>query len=157
YGADVMARPILTALCLIVAMRSLAGADTMRVEVTDEQRASVAGQGGSLRAVLEELCWRAGARFRYDDADEPVAASGDEQPLSVVLERLLRGRSYVLMLRRDAPGDPRVSSLHVLGRLQGEWRRPPRNSTFTVPDTMLAAAFDTSDAKTREGAVQDLG
>lgn len=151
-----MARRAIAALCLVVATRTLAGAQTMRVEVTDEQRASVAGQGSSLRAVLEELCWRAGASFRYDDVDEPLAAALDEQPLPAVLERLLRGRSYVLTLRHDAAGDTRVSALHVLGHLDGEWIRAPRNSTFTVPETMLTAVFGAPDTKGREAAVQDL-
>src|SRR5262245_59547524 len=103
------------AVCLVALCAIPAWADDLRVELDEQQRATVVGAGPSVRQVVEELCFRAGAAFQYDEQEIPFAISVEREPLEVVFARLLSGRSYVLRLRRDGDGRSRVTSLHVLG------------------------------------------
>jgi hypothetical protein len=130
----------------------------LRVELDEQQRATVVGAGPSVRQVVEELCYRAGAAFQYDEQEIPFAISVEREPLEVVLARLLSGRSYVLRLRRDGDGHSRVASLHVLGP-DGAARRVVAAPTpqFVVPATMMEAAFRGGGSpEARAAAVQGL-
>jgi hypothetical protein len=133
-------------------------AEDVRVKLDDQQRATVVGSGPSVREVVEDLCWRAGTTFQYDDQDGAFAISVEQEPLEVVLARLLSGRSYLLRLRRDGAGASRVAALHVLGP-DGVGRRAaevpaPR---FVVPFRLLEAAFrNQGSPEARASAVQGL-
>jgi len=94
-----------------------AGADEFVINVNTDQRASVVGRAPSLRAIIEELCWRAGATLDYYDAeDRPVGGTYRDVPLGALLRRLLSRESYMTGAVRDpTTGEDRLLWLRVLG------------------------------------------
>ncbi|MBI5504646.1 MAG: hypothetical protein HY899_07575 [Deltaproteobacteria bacterium] len=102
-------------LCLWRIPSAQAGA--LVIDVDSDQRAPVVGRAPSLRTVVQELCWRAGARLDFYDAeDRPAGGAYRDMALGELLGRLLSRESYMAGTMRDpVTGKDRVLWLRVLG------------------------------------------
>lgn len=91
------------------------------MEVAADQTTTLVGQFDSLKAVLEELCSRAGVELRaYDADDRAVSANYRDLPLGDVMTALLNHENYLLGQGRDpATGNARVAWVHVSGNQSG--------------------------------------
>jgi hypothetical protein len=150
---------IVPCICISAGLASstLAWAEQLRVGIDGQQHATVVGRGPSVRGVIEELCWQSRAALRYDDQDTGFAAAVENEPLESALATLLRGKSYLLKVRRDSGGESRVTALHVLGPDGVGYRAErPRTPPFVVPFEMVEAAFGSNAPDGREHAIENL-
>ena len=133
------------------------------IDVTVDQRVTLSGRAPSLRAAVEDICWRAGVRLDfYDAADRPLRGTYEKVPLHLLLSRILARESY--MAGEVGGGDShRVTWLRVFGdpavaaarRSSGDGM--PDRGAFEVPASLVRAAFDeTLGTAEREAALSAL-
>jgi len=139
-------------------------AESIRIEVDDEQRVTIVGEASSLRMVITDLCIRAGVELgSYDAADRSIRANYESLPLREVLPRLLRQESHTLRLR--GKGDQlRVARLEVIGTKSSNrpnrtrtWRATDAGNRLWLPPSLMEAAFASPDASRRAEAVLAIG
>ena len=141
----------------LFSVTSMRADDATLIRVTEDQRISITGEHASLRKLLEELGWRAGIEVQALDAeDEPVSIELRDRPAFEVLQRLLRGRSFLVGVEPDEnTGENRITWLRVLGSHESASARRSRGtlaseqSLVNVPPALLDAAFKGGDAEGR--------
>jgi len=145
---------------------SQALAQLSTVEVSADQRVSVAGRAASLKTVVEDVCWRAGVSVDFYDAqDRPFGGTYRDLPLGDLLGRLLSRESYMAGSVRDpATGKDRLLWLRVLGdpataaarRASSDWSAS--RAGFQVPPVLLQTALSASskDSSAKEAALASL-
>lgn len=124
-------------------MQPRGGAETV-VKVDSTQRATVVGSFDSLGQLLKDLALKADFELRdFATADRSVRAAYRDQPLRVVLERLLRDENYILGIEGGETDDApvRISWLRVSGTSGVAGLRG-----FSVPANFGAASFEKEDA-----------
>jgi hypothetical protein len=152
-------------------------ASDLVLEVDTDRRVTLVGSGGSVRSVLEELCWKAHVVLSYEAPDRPFAAEIRQQPFDTAIGHLLRDGSFVLATRdtEASGGSRRVTSLRVLPSGASAPREPPPTggrtirqspfgaapaspaaSTFTIPTRLLEGAFGDTRPDARDAAVREL-
>jgi len=142
------ALPLIVGLLLTSSSRRARAGD-VTIEVTSDQHVTVSGRAISLKSVLEDVCFRAGAELLYFDAvDRAFGGEYHDLPLETLIARLLHDDSYLVQSIRDSrSGAIRVSTLRVLGDpAVGSARRAKGGlrSTWQVPPVLLDTAFGAS-------------
>ena len=109
---------------LLLAVRPVSAEDN-RVEVSPDQRTTVAGTFPSVAKLLEDLCSTAGVELQgFDAEDHDITLRLVRRPLLDVLPVLLARENYVLGLRSDptSAGATRVAWIRVTGAKAGPER-----------------------------------
>jgi len=142
------------ALCMADAGSADADTDGLVVEVDAAQRATVVGRVSSLRTLVEDLCWRAGATLEfYDAADRPAGGTYRDVALLGLLGRLLWRESYMAETAVDpATGAEVLARLRVFGdpatagarRASGAETRS--RAPLQIPPVLLQTALAAPDA-----------
>lgn len=125
------------------------------IQVGSDGRVTVEGSFPSLRAVIEELCWRAHVALRFEVPDAPVTADIRDASFDQATQTLLAGRNYVLATERLEGSPPRsVRVLHVFppGTAAGTASGVP----FSLPSRLLDAAFAAPSQAERDAAIREL-
>src|SRR3990172_414146 len=100
-----LARRLASTVLLLALGFPPAAAGELQIEVSELQHITMNGSSDSLRTAIEKLCAKAGVELRsYDAEDRSFSAHFKNEPLSRVLERLLRLEAYMVGVRgSDAP------------------------------------------------------
>lgn len=126
------------------------------LEVDSDQRVTVIGRAPSLKTVIEDLCWRAGVRVDFYDAeDRSFGGTFRGLPLDQFLTRVLSRESF--MTGGTSGEGRRLVWLRVLGdpvvgakrRASGGTRAGVR-AALDVPPTLARAAFTAGEGKEHE-------
>ncbi len=143
-----------------------AEADALVINVDAGQRATVIGRTPSLRTLIEELCWRAGATLDFYDAeDRPAGGAYRDIALGELLGRLLSRESYLAGTMRDpVTGKDRVLWLRVLGdpataaARRASGAESSSHAGFQVPPVLLQTALSApgQDPSAKQAALASL-
>jgi hypothetical protein len=131
---------------------TVVGADGLElpdIVVHEDATISLDGRSPSLRAVVEEICVRAGVQLRaYDAVDRRMRGHYERLRLSDILGRLLREESFVLGFSGRRAGERnRVRWLRVFDRSDRSGSRAKGGGS---PANLIpAAAYDNDSPSTR--------
>jgi hypothetical protein len=133
-----------------------AASDALTIEVTPQQRVTVIGSGPSLRALLEDICWRSKVELRFEAADSSFAADIRAARLDEALGRLLRKQSFVLLRPPPATtGNAEARPLlHVMA--SDGIARQSAPDQLSIPTGLLQEAFGSTDPDTRRRALSAI-
>lgn len=156
-----LVRPTAVAVVLIWTMavdtpRVAESSDALTIEVTPQHRVTVIGSGPSLRALLEDLCWRSKVDLRFEAEDSSFAADIRAARLDEAFGRLLRKQSFVL--QRPPPAKAGNTDarplLHVMA--SDGVARQSAPDRLSVPTGLLQDAFGAADPDARRRALAEI-
>jgi hypothetical protein len=159
-------RAVIALAALLLSSASLRAAfssDGSTLHLGAQQTLTVAGSFTSLRALIEDICWRAGVELRsFDAEDRSVNVNYSGIPLANALRGLLRNESYLLGAA-PAPSHavPQITWIRVLGehetaRTNRRRGRQQAAAGFQVPSTLVRTAFASEDGDERAAALQEI-
>jgi len=143
-------------LAVVAPARRTLAEDSVKLEVSADQEVSLSGESPSLRAVVEELCDRAGIELRgYGAPDREFHGSYHDVPATGLLPRLLRDESHVVGLTTDEKHHTRIAWLRVLGEADPA-AGAPRPMAVASAAARLRAATAQAPASPFQGEKQKI-
>ncbi len=106
-----------------------------KLELSEDQTTTVAGEFGSLRALLEDLCRQGGIELRsFDAPDRAVTVHYESVPLTTALRGLLREESYLLgVTAQSGATGSRITWIRVMAKGDGPAAGSPVTSNAPMP------------------------